>query len=1152
MSRTVSLSQLRTDVRTKGDFGGATVRHTDTQLNRYINNSIQMFRERISDEGSTHYLVSSSGTLGTGPTSPYPFYQLDLSALSPSLVRTYGIDVTFSGGNVVSLDYVPFAERAKYGSSSQGGTPVAWSHFRTDQVAILPASSEALPYVVWYLPKFTDLSADGDTFDGVAGWEEWVVWDVVSQLIARDQFPQAFALAEVRRNEAWTNVPRGATKVTQAGGAHVGQDSFGRKLPHFLGGRNPPRAVSGGPVVPAPGSVTNVMLVDMTGPTVKGVTSGTTRPYDVQVATLTTYLSTFSTLQRGLVPPPLSVGSLFLRDDGTWASAAGAGAAAGASGAVQFQGGAGAFGTASGFAIIGSQPSMIARLDGSLRVTGGQVEVGSGTVKMSASGIDAGNGSIVNVATLVTGRISAQSFSDTVAGLTPASGGGTTNFLRADGAWDVPPAGAGGGGPTMLAAGGLGSIQYNGGSGFAGFTGITVIGSSEIGAGIGFGNPTLLNSAVGGQIGMASAFSMRALTPSMGFQGVMTWTPPATVATGGVIGFGSNNQTFGGALRAITSDVATGGTYQWRFGGGSGAKLTATGLDVADFHVAARSITVGSGIVNESLSVMASGTVKANLAGNATPSDVAVATLHAFAPTFTATNPGTVPGSGGGTTNYLRADGVWDAPPGGSATTPAGDTGFVQYRDAVGGFQGASGVTIVASGQALLFGHASGAPTTGDIRFGDRNVSAIVGLGRGLQTNQTLWFYGASGLSGGGLATGGVINHGRGTGSVQLHRIHTAPSGHVEITLGPSATSHIQFGPSGIDFRNYHLAAKGLTVTEKIANSELALMSTGTVKGNLSGDAAPSDVPFATFMAFAPTFTSTRMGVAPASGGGTTNYLRADGVWDAPPGTAGSPGGGNTALQFYNAGNFGGATGLNSTANGQALGIGVPSFLPGAGDIRVASGFNITGNLPSGIAGVAARQNLFDWTGGGGSGTLKVGGASGVLGTLRNEVATGGSFQWLVGGQTGMALNATGLDAPATHVNAKSLSVGHINGLPFDFNALKRGIDIGNSSGMPSGLSLYLPRGVASGANRYIIPSGAVGTGTQANPQFVTLNPTGGKGGGVIRIERVNAGGWPFEIRTPTGTVLHSMPSGAKSWADFMFEKPSGAVFQLAGHADMY
>jgi hypothetical protein len=39
-------------------------------------------------------------------------------------------------------------------------------------------------------------------------------------------------------------------------------------------------------------------------------------------------------------------------------------------------------------------------------------------------------------------------FTDTLKGITPASGGGTSNFLRADGTWATPPGGGGGGGPV--------------------------------------------------------------------------------------------------------------------------------------------------------------------------------------------------------------------------------------------------------------------------------------------------------------------------------------------------------------------------------------------------------------------------------------------------------------------------------------------------------------------------------------------------------------------------------------------------------------------------------------------------------------------------------------------------------------------------------
>lgn len=54
------------------------------------------------------------------------------------------------------------------------------------------------------------------------------------------------------------------------------------------------------------------------------------------------------------------------------------------------------------------------------------------------------------------------------------------------------------------------------------------------------------------------------------------------------------------------------------------------------------------------------------------------------------------------------------------------------------------------------------------------------------------------------------------------------------------------------------------------------------------------------------TFTSGAKGLAPASGGGTTNFLRADGSW-AAPGGGGTPGGSSGEIQYNNGGAFAGA-----------------------------------------------------------------------------------------------------------------------------------------------------------------------------------------------------------------------------------------------------
>lgn len=73
-----------------------------------------------------------------------------------------------------------------------------------------------------------------------------------------------------------------------------------------------------------------------------------------------------------------------------------------------------------------------------------------------------------------------------------------------------------------------------------------------------------------------------------------------------------------------------------------------------------------------------------------------------------------------------------------------------------------------------------------------------------------------------------------------------------------------------------------------VTNSKLANMAANTIKGNNTGSpAAPIDLTTAQVVAMLDVFNNATKGVAPASGGGTSNYLRADGTWATPPGTGG-------------------------------------------------------------------------------------------------------------------------------------------------------------------------------------------------------------------------------------------------------------------------
>lgn len=94
---------------------------------------------------------------------------------------------------------------------------------------------------------------------------------------------------------------------------------------------------------------------------------------------------------------------------------------------------------------------------------------------------------------------------------------------------------------------------------------------------------------------------------------------------------------------------------------------------------------------------------------------------------------------------------------------------------------------------------------------------------------------------------------------------------------------------------------------DAVTNAKLANVATATIKGRATaGTGDPEDLTGTQATALLDTFTSGAKGLVPASGGGTTNFLRADGTF-AAPGGGGTPGGSSGEIQYNNGGAFAGA-----------------------------------------------------------------------------------------------------------------------------------------------------------------------------------------------------------------------------------------------------
>lgn len=115
----------------------------------------------------------------------------------------------------------------------------------------------------------------------------------------------------------------------------------------------------------------------------------------------------------------------------------------------------------------------------------------------------------------------------------------------------------------------------------------------------------------------------------------------------------------------------------------------------------------------------------------------------------------------------------------------------------------------------------------------------------------------------------------------------TAWSGRAEIGLAGDDDLSIKVSPNGsawtealrIDKTSGTVALRA----NSVANASLADMPTARLKGrSTAGTGTPEDLTGTQATALLDTFTTAAKGLAPASGGGTANFLRADGNWTIP------------------------------------------------------------------------------------------------------------------------------------------------------------------------------------------------------------------------------------------------------------------------------
>jgi len=780
--------------------------------------------------------------------------------------------------------------------------------------------------------------------------------------------------------------------------------------------------------------VTNAMLAQVATATFKGrTTAATGNVEDLTVAQATALLGVFTTALQGVVPASGGGAVNFLRADGVWAAPAGAGGAPiaaqyivaatdatlsaervatdtatitwnfGTAGQAQANVVANAVGNtqirqAAALSIIGNTTNATANVADIAAGTDGFVLRRSGTAlafgQIAAAAVPndlVSNALLANVPTATfKGRTTAATgdpedltvaqatallaiFTTALQGVVPASGGGTANFLRADGTW-AAPAGAGGGYATIQEEGASlaqrPTVNYIG----AGITATDDVGNTRTNVSLG-DDLNALEGMTGAGFVVRTAdntYALRAITTS-GI-GITNGTGVA----GNVVLSLDNNSVTNAILRdsaavSVIGRSANSAGDPADIAAGSNDTVLRRVADVLGFGQLTAGMFPANVVTNAMLAQVATATFKGRTtAATGDVQDLTVAQATALLAVFTTALQGVVPASGGGTTNFLRADGTWAAPAGGAfpglgatyAWTNAhswannaafnGDATFAGQVFATNTVQDDALVRVVVQNattgrfywrDVATIGAGGGAPVGAQYIVGA--VDGTLSAERVATDTATIaWNFGTAGqalanvvansignaqfrqgigtsvVGRSGGTTGDVADIQAGTDGHVLRRLSSANLSFGQISgadsivvgtvtnavisnrapltvMGRSANStgvvaDIQAVADDVIFRrtastlDFGLLTAGMFPANVVTNAMLAQVATATFKGRTTAATGNvQDLTVAQATALLAVFTTALQGVVPASGGGTTNFLRADGTWAAPPGGGG-------------------------------------------------------------------------------------------------------------------------------------------------------------------------------------------------------------------------------------------------------------------------
>lgn len=172
-----TLAQLKLRSRERGDMVNSRF-ISETELSSYINASVsELYDLLIATRGENYYINSSLISTVSG---------VAIYSLPSDFLKLMGVDCIIANNQAVDMKEFNWKERNIPYDSAFINTRY---QLRGGSIALMPVPSNVQSIKVWYIPKPATLVVDADSFEGINGWEEYIIIDVAIKMRVKEESP---------------------------------------------------------------------------------------------------------------------------------------------------------------------------------------------------------------------------------------------------------------------------------------------------------------------------------------------------------------------------------------------------------------------------------------------------------------------------------------------------------------------------------------------------------------------------------------------------------------------------------------------------------------------------------------------------------------------------------------------------------------------------------------------------------------------------------------------------------------------------------------------------------------------------------------------------------------------------------------------------